>query len=69
MNKIFTLTVMAHQVDAVDYALRELDKKIIDIDVSKIFNVNDYSIMVYTMVCTDKTFNELNEMIGGTRIY
>ena len=68
-EKLFMLTVMETDVEATEQILKELENEILDFEKSKVFDVQGFRILNYSVVCSEETLEKIISVVNATRLY
>lgn len=68
-EKLFTLTVMETDVEATEQKLKELENEILDSEKTKVFDVQGFRILNYSVVCSEETLEKIMSVMNAKRLY
>lgn len=68
-EKLFTLTVTETEVEATEQKLKELGNEILDSEKTKVFDVQGFRILNYSIVCSEETLEKIISAVNATRLY
>lgn len=69
MKKLFTMMTLETEAEKLESLLNTYRVGLNDWDKSKVFDIQGYRLMVYTVVCEEDTFVAITQAMGGTRMY
>ena len=68
-EKLFTLTLMETDVEATEQKLKELGNEILDSEKTKVFDVQGFRILNYSIVCSEETLEKIISAVNATKLY
>lgn len=69
MLKVWNAIVADEEIEKMEKTLVRLGSDIVDYDKTKKFELYGMDVIVYTIICTDKTIEKINKMCGTHTLY